>query len=133
MPPSAIILEPKARMKGIAVHRPQYHWLGTVTRAALLVAIASAFTLTFPGARAQAAQTVRMVVPFPPGGGADMLARLVAEQMGQASGLTMVIENRPGAGTAIGTEAVSRAAADGSTILLVANSFVINPGLKTLN
>jgi tripartite-type tricarboxylate transporter receptor subunit TctC len=115
------------------VLRPQYRCLGTATRGALVVAIASAFALTFPSTRAQAAQTIRIVVPFPPGGGADILARLVAEQMGQANGFTMVTENRPGAGTAIGTEAVSRAAPDGNTILLVANSFVINPSLKTLN
>src|SRR4051812_28068417 len=111
---------------------PQYRCLGTAARTALVVAIASTFTITFPSTRAQATQTVRIVVPFPPGGGADILARLLAEQMGQADGFTMVTENRPGAGTAIGTEAVSRAAADGSTILLVANSFVINPSLKTL-
>jgi tripartite-type tricarboxylate transporter receptor subunit TctC len=115
------------------VLRPQYQCLGTATRAALFVAIAAAFAHTSLSAHAQAAQTVRIVVPFPPGGGADMLARLVAQQMGQANGFTMVTENRPGAGTAIGTEAASRAAADGSTILLVANSFVINPSLRTLN
>jgi tripartite-type tricarboxylate transporter receptor subunit TctC len=96
----------------------------------LLAAFASTFALAVPSARAQ---TVRIVVPFPPGGGADMLARLVAEQMGRANGLTTVIENRPGAGTAIATAAVSRAAPDGNTVLLVANSFVINPALKALN
>ena len=120
-------------MKEIAVHRPQHRWLGTATRAALFVAFVSVFANTSPSAHAQTARTVRIVVPFPPGGGADMLARLVAEQMGRANGVTMVTENRPGAGTVIGTEAVSRAAPDGNTILLVANSFVINPSLKTLN
>jgi tripartite-type tricarboxylate transporter receptor subunit TctC len=105
-------------------------FIDIAARATLLTAIASAFTPAVPSA---SAQTIRMVVPFPPGGGADTLARVVAEQMGRANGLTTVIENRPGAGTAIATEAVSRAAPDGKTILLVANSFVINPALKTVN
>jgi tripartite-type tricarboxylate transporter receptor subunit TctC len=105
-------------------------FLGIAARAALLAVIVSAFVLAAPSARAQ---TVRIVVPFPPGGGGDTLARVVAGQMSHANGLTTVIENRPGAGTAIATEAVSRAAPDGNTVLLVANSFVINPTLKALN
>ncbi|MFL5002955.1 MAG: Bug family tripartite tricarboxylate transporter substrate binding protein [Xanthobacteraceae bacterium] len=81
----------------------------------------------------QSTRTIRIVVPFAPGGGADILARLVAEQIGRAQGPTMVIENRPGAGTVIASEAVARAAPDGSTVLIVANSFVINPNLKKVN
>lgn len=81
----------------------------------------------------QATATIKLVVPFTPGGGADALARLLAEQVGRAQGVTVVVENRPGAGTAIATEAVARAAPDGSTVLLIANSFVINPHLKRLN
>jgi tripartite-type tricarboxylate transporter receptor subunit TctC len=103
---------------------------GIAARVALLAAIASALAPTVPNARAQ---TVRIIVPYPPGGGADTFARVVAEQMGRANGLTTVIENRPGAGTAIATEAVSRAAPDGNTVLLVANAFVINPALRALN
>jgi tripartite-type tricarboxylate transporter receptor subunit TctC len=57
---------------------------------------------------------------------------LVAEEIGRA-GPTMVIENHPGAGAVIGTEAVSRAPPDGSTLLMLANSFVINPRLRKLN
>jgi tripartite-type tricarboxylate transporter receptor subunit TctC len=80
----------------------------------------------------QTAKAVKLVVPFPPGGGADILARLLAEQIGRTRGATVVVENRPGAGTVIATETVSRAAPDGGTVLLVANSFVINPNLKKL-
>ena len=58
-------------------------------------------------------QTLKIVVPYAPGGGADILARLLAEQISRTQGSTMVIENRPGAGAAIGAEAVSRAAPDG--------------------
>jgi len=75
----------------------------------------------------------RIVVPFPPGGSADILARLLSEQIGQARGSGMVVENRAGAATAIGTEAVARAVGDGSTLLLTNNAFVINPQLRKLN
>src|ERR1700680_2696072 len=85
------------------------------------------------GAVSQTARTIRFVVPFPPGGSGDDLARLLADQIGRAQGVNFVIENRPGAGTIVATEAVSRAAPDGSTLLMVANSFVINPSLKKLN
>jgi tripartite-type tricarboxylate transporter receptor subunit TctC len=101
--------------------------------------IATAVSLTLAAASvdhrawSQTTRTIKLVVPFPPGGGADILARLVAEQIGRTQGPTMVVENRPGAGTVIATEAASRAAPDGSTVLVVANSFVINPNLKQLN
>ena len=63
----------------------------------------------------------------------DILARVLTEQIGRAQGQTMVVENRPGGGSVIGTETVARAAPDGNTVLMLANSFVINPHLKKLN
>jgi tripartite-type tricarboxylate transporter receptor subunit TctC len=77
--------------------------------------------------------TTKIIVPYPPGSGPDILSRLMAEQIGKAEGQTVVIENRPGGGTLIGTEAAARAAPDGTTVLLVANSFVVNPALKKGN
>jgi tripartite-type tricarboxylate transporter receptor subunit TctC len=77
--------------------------------------------------------TTKIIVPYPPGSGPDILSRLMAEQIGKAHGATVVIENRPGGGTLIGTEAAARAAPDGNTVLLVANSFVVNPALKKGN
>jgi tripartite-type tricarboxylate transporter receptor subunit TctC len=71
-------------------------------------------TLSGHGAWSQAARTIKIVVPYPPGGPADTLARLMAEQIGRAQGPTVVIENRPGADTVIGTEAVARTAPDGT-------------------
>ena len=71
-------------------------------------------------------KTIRIIVPFPPGGSADSLARIVTQQVTQATGQRFVIENRPGAGTIIGTEAVARSAPDGTTLLMMSNSFVIN-------
>jgi tripartite-type tricarboxylate transporter receptor subunit TctC len=79
------------------------------------------------------ARPIKAVVPFPPGGTMDFLTRLLVDQIGREQGVTFVVENRPGAGTAIGTEAVSRATPDGMTILMMANSFVINSHLKKLN
>jgi tripartite-type tricarboxylate transporter receptor subunit TctC len=84
------------------------------------------------GAWPQSLPTLKIVVPYPPASGPDILSRLMAEQIGRMSGPTVVVENRPGGGTLIGTEAVQRAAPDGATVLLVANSFVVNPALKKL-
>jgi tripartite-type tricarboxylate transporter receptor subunit TctC len=63
-------------------------------------------------------KTTRIVVPFPPGGTADVIVRQIAQQAQQASGQSIVIENRPGAGTIIATDLVNRAAPDGTTLLL---------------
>ncbi len=82
-------------------------------------------------AQGPAGKTVRIVVPFPPGGTADVLARVMGQQAAQISGQTILIENRPGAGTIIATELVARAAPDGGTLLLMANSFVINASVRS--
>ena len=99
------------------------------------VACLTAFLLALSGHEAspQVTGTIKIVVPYPAGGGADILARLLGEQVGRSHGSTVVIENRPGAGTSIGTEAASRAAPDGNTVLMNAPEFVINPHLKNLN
>jgi tripartite-type tricarboxylate transporter receptor subunit TctC len=81
----------------------------------------------------QTPRTVKVVVPFPPGGNTDILARSLAEQIGGTQRATIVVENRPGAASVIGTEVVARAAPDGSTVLLNAPPFVINPHLRTVN
>jgi tripartite-type tricarboxylate transporter receptor subunit TctC len=63
-------------------------------------------------------RTIKIIVPFPPGGVADTLARMLADQIGRARGPLMVIENRAGAGSVIGTEVAARAAPDGNTVLI---------------
>jgi tripartite-type tricarboxylate transporter receptor subunit TctC len=90
-------------------------------------------TMSGHGAWSQTSRTIKIVVPYAPGGGADVLARLLAEQIGRAQGLAMLIENRPGAGSVIGAEAVSRAAPDGRTVLIADSTLVINPHLRKLN
>jgi len=81
-------------------------------------------------AQTAAGRTIRIVVPFPPGGTADILARVLGEQIGKTGGPTILVENRPGGGTVIATEQVARAAPDGNTLLLMANSFVINASVR---
>jgi tripartite-type tricarboxylate transporter receptor subunit TctC len=99
----------------------------------LVAAIALSFAPLPNCAWSQSARTIKIVVPFPAGGSSDTLARVLAEQIGRARGVTTVVENRPGATTVIASEVVSRAAPDGNTLLIVANSFVINPNFKKLN
>lgn len=81
----------------------------------------------------QTAGQIKIVVPVPSGGTADVVARLLADQIGRVPGTTVVIENRPGAGTAIATEVVSHAAPDGSTVLIVAPPFIINSYVRKLD
>jgi tripartite-type tricarboxylate transporter receptor subunit TctC len=78
-------------------------------------------------------RTIKLVVPYPPGGAVDVAARLLAEEIGKAPGLTIVVEDRPGAASVIGTEAVSRAAPNGNTLLIVSSGFVVLPHLRKLN
>ena len=78
-------------------------------------------------------RTIKIVVPSSPGGGADVLARLLADHIGKTDRQTVVVENRPGAGNTIGTEAVARAEPDGNTLLINTPEFVINPHLRKLN
>src|SRR5262249_38608328 len=78
----------------------------------------------------QATRTMRIVVPFPPGGSADILARTLGEQINKSQGPTVLIENRPGAGASIAYDLVARAAPDGNTLVINANSLVINPLLR---
>jgi len=79
---------------------------------------------TFPS------KSLRIIVPFPPGGAADVTSRLLGEHMGKALGQPVIVENRPGAGAVIGYELAARAPGDGHTLLVVFPSFVINPSLK---
>jgi tripartite-type tricarboxylate transporter receptor subunit TctC len=74
-------------------------------------------------------RSLRLVVPFPPGGSLDVLTRLVQPRLAERMGSVVLIENRAGAGTIIGTDAVAKAAADGGTALMIANSFTINATL----
>ncbi len=76
---------------------------------------------------------VRFIVPYPPGGGTDVIARIVQNRLQETIGQPIVIENRGGAGGALGTEAAARSAPDGYTFLFTLSSHTINPLLYKLN
>jgi len=111
---------------------PRRRSIALAAAAAILVAL-TALVPIGGGAWAQTPGTIRIIVPYPPGGGIDVVGRLFAQQISAAQGVTMVVEDRPGASTIIGTDFVSRAAPDGNTLLLVANSFVVAPHLRKVN
>jgi tripartite-type tricarboxylate transporter receptor subunit TctC len=106
----------------------------TLVAAAAIAAVAgSLLWLANATAWSQAAQSIRLIVPYPPGGGIDVLARILADEVGRTQGQSIVIENRPGAGTEIGTEVVARAVPDGKTLLINNNAIVILPHERKVN
>jgi tripartite-type tricarboxylate transporter receptor subunit TctC len=111
---------------------PRRRSLRLVASAMILTLICGSF-LSGYCAWSQTARTIKIVVPFPPGGAADFLARVLAEHAARSNGLTIVVENRPGAGSVVGTEAVARAAPDGATLLLDSKESIINPHLRKVN
>lgn len=76
---------------------------------------------------------VRIVVGFAPGGGSDFIARVIANKLGERLGSQVIVENRPGAGSTIGTEVVVKSPADGYTLLLSSASHTVNPSVYKLS
>ena len=107
-----------------------------MTRFALLAAAAlGALTALTPiAAEAQTGPrgTIRLIVPYAPGGVTDVLSRLIAPAIGEGMGQNVVVENRPGGNSIIGTEAVARAAPDGQTIGMIDLAFLVNPAMFQL-
>jgi len=106
------------------MHRRDY-----LRRAALALVFAAFVSPALP----DAGRPVRMIIPFPPGGAADILARILGQQIGDAEHATIIVENHPGAGASIAYELTARAKPDGNTIVVAANSVVINPLLRKTN
>ena len=105
-----------------------------VTVRALTGAVVAAALLGIVGVNGAAAQkwpekTARIVTPFGPGGGTDIFARMLAQRLSETMGQQFIVENRPGAGSTLGTEYVARAPADGYTFLMTSASFSFSPGL----
>jgi len=96
----------------------------TIAAALFATTFAAAYAQTFPS------KPIHVIVPFPPGGTADLTTRILADHLAKGLGQPVIAENRPGAGAVIGYEAGARAAGDGHTLLVTFPSFVINPLLK---
>ena len=97
--------------------------------AALAFAVAMMSPASEASAQAYPSKPVRVIVPFGPGGPADVYARILAQHMSEAFKQSFVIENRPGAGAIIGTDAVAKSAPDGYTLLLMSNAHTTNESL----
>ena len=89
-----------------------------VTRAALLCAVLAPLSLQYAFAQTYPVKPVTFVVGFAPGGGADVVARILGEEMGKVLGRQIIIDNRPGAGGTIGADLVARASPDGYTLFI---------------
>ncbi|MCX7320840.1 MAG: tripartite tricarboxylate transporter substrate binding protein [Hyphomicrobiales bacterium] len=98
--------------------------VAAVTCISLTSLISPAQAQSIPG------NQIRIIVPFPAGGTTDILARFVAQYLGEKLGVTAIVENRPGASGTIGSEAVAKSPADGSVLLITATHHVINPSLR---
>lgn len=108
------------------MHRtgPRFHrvWL-------TLLVLGGAFAPATCPAQEYPAKPIRWIIPYPPGGTSDFLARLIGQRMTESWKQTVIIDNRSGANGNIGTEAAARAPADGYTMLLVASTFSMNPAV----
>jgi tripartite-type tricarboxylate transporter receptor subunit TctC len=99
----------------------------------LLLASGAGFAAQAKGGSDYPSRPIRIVVGFTPGGQPDVFSRLIAPRLGEALGQTVVVDNRPGAGSTIGAKIVADATPDGHTLLSVSASHVISPTVRKLN
>ncbi len=94
-----------------------------------LVAVSGAVVGVSAQAQDYPSKPVRIIVPFASGGSADVFGRFIAQRLQEAMGQSFVIDNRPGAGSVVGTDAVAKAAPDGYTLLVMSNTHTVNESL----
>src|SRR5258708_27872532 len=85
------------------------------------------------GAQSYPAKPVKIVVGFAPGGGSDFIARVIAQKLTERLGAQVIVENRPGAGSVLGSEYAVKSPADGYTLLLTPASYTVNPSVYKLS
>jgi tripartite-type tricarboxylate transporter receptor subunit TctC len=105
-----------------------HSFLARTLQAALALGLAPGFAPA-AGAQMYPVKTVRIVVPFSPGGAADVPGRMLASRLSDAFGQQFIVDNRPGAGSTIGAEIVARSPADGYTLLMISNTHVIGAAM----
>ena len=100
----------------------------------LAIVLVAAMSPYYDMATAQTYPTkpIRLIVPYPPGGGVDIVGRLIASRLSERLGKQIIVENRGGAGSVIGTEVVARSEPDGYTLLIISSAYTINPSLLKL-
>lgn len=97
----------------------------------IAVAMVACAGLSAPASAAFPEHAVRIIVPFAPGGGTDLISRLLGDGMSRELGQPVIVENKPGAGTTIGSEDVARSKPDGYTLLMATFAHAINPSLRS--
>lgn len=95
----------------------------------ILAVLAAAFAAPAAFAQSYPARTVKIIVPYGVGGPADIYGRFIAARLSETMGQSFVVENRPGGGAIVGTEAVAKSAADGYTLLMMSNTHAVNETL----
>ena len=118
-----------ARARWITVRRSPKEASHDALRPASSLALALAALAPFAAAQDYPNRPVRIIVPFAAGGPADVYARVLAQRLQDALGQPFVVDNRPGGGSVIGTDAVAKSAADGYTLLLMSNTHTVNESL----
>lgn len=99
----------------------------TYMRLFLATLLTTVLLMTSTQAAEYPSRTIKMIIPFAPGGGSDTLGRVLAEKMGNELGATIIVENKPGASSIIGTDIVAKAPPDGYTLLLTNGAIASNP------
>ena len=97
--------------------------VGLVVGMGLIMGTSAVWSQAYPS------RPIRLIVPYPPGGAVDPIARTIAQKLSEAWGQPVVVDNKPGAGTIIGTDIVAKAAPDGYTVILATTSHTVNPAM----
>jgi len=106
------------------------HYMSSRFLGSVLFALAAYGLLNCPASAFYPDRIIKIVVPFAPGGGTDVVARTLAQEMARDLGASIIIENKPGAGTIIGTQAVAASPPDGYTLLMGTFANAVNPSLN---